>query len=178
MPTFSNTFSLVIDNHIQVPMIKNAVEEHEAAEDLLKVPFLAHVLRRVLPHLVPANMRRRQPPRRRLNVNLTSLNRIDIAVLLPENQARTRVTPLIESLAAPYFQDFSVVGPQPPRPDRKLLQKQKRLASSRLRTLVEKCWKSRRTVSFTREQRLSPRSNWLQAVSIDGEQYEVIIVQR
>jgi len=104
---------------------------------------------------------------------LTGLNNIDLKVLRPENQTRTCITPLIQSLASPYFQDFDVLGPKFPPPNPKLLQKQKRQAFTRLQTLMENCWKSRRTVSFTREQRLSPRSNWLRSVSIDEEQYEV-----
>jgi len=93
----------------------------------------------------------------------------DLAVLRPENQNATHVTPRVAKLATPYFKECLVVlGPQPPRdpiiPYDKLL--------LRVRTFVQRV-SMRRDIRYRQEQRIRPRSRWLKYITIDGNDYAV-----
>jgi len=161
------------DDH-QIPNIKVAVEEHEDADRLTNVPFLRHLLRHVLPQMAAGRRRRRIPRRTGLNLANIAFKNLDLAVLRPENQNPTHVTPLIESLATGLFlENLVVVGPRPVPRNEDAIQRLKRLALLRLRRLMEKAFQHKKLITFTREQRLHPRSQWYKSVMIDRETYSV-----
>jgi hypothetical protein len=102
---------------------------------------------------------------------------IDLAVLRPENQCRTHVTPHIESLASSLFSErFVVIGPPRPLPKKeevKRREQQDQQATARLRLLIRKALNPHKKIMFKNDQRLKARSNWLQSVTIDDVVYRV-----
>lgn len=94
---------------------------------------------------------------------------LDLAVLLPENQVPTHVTPRISQLATGLFKErLHVVGPRPasqpglPHAD----------LTRRLKEFLGRVPRRKR-VEFRSQQRLRPRSRYLKYLTIDGVNYEV-----
>lgn len=104
----------------------------------------------------------------------TLLGNVDLAVLRPENQNPTHVTPLIATLTAGFFREMLVVvGPPPTPPNKDLVKQQERQAFLRLCDLIMKAARPKRTIRVRDDQRLKPRSYWVKAVEVDGETYAV-----
>jgi hypothetical protein len=99
---------------------------------------------------------------------------LDVAVLRPEMQNPTHLTPLIASLSAGLIREqLVVVGPRPvPDIDQVV---QKREACSKLQKLLEKRMKpkSRTVVEFQPAERLKRMSVFYRSVHLDGITYSV-----
>lgn len=94
----------------------------------------------------------------------------DIAVLRPENQNATHVTPRIAKLATGWFREqLVVVGPQPRvEPGIPYDDLRKRVKEFLQRVSM------RREIRFRpAEQRLRQGSRWLKYITIDGNDYAV-----
>lgn len=93
----------------------------------------------------------------------------DLAVLRPENQVPTHVTPRISQLALGLFRErLRVVGPQPAtEPDLPRTDLTERVKGFLMRVSM------RRRLEFSPQQRLRPRSRYLKYVTIDGLDYNV-----
>lgn len=103
-------------------------------------------------------------------VVITSKGNKDLAVLRPENQNATYVTPRIAKLATRWFRErLVVVGPRPcvdpgiPYDD--LLK--------RVKEFVQRVSMRREIQYRPAEQRIYPRSRWLKYITIDGNNYAV-----
>ncbi|KAJ4485596.1 S-adenosyl-L-methionine-dependent methyltransferase [Lentinula aciculospora] len=102
---------------------------------------------------------------------------IDLAVLKPENQTPTTVTPLIASLAQQYFREnLRVVGARPPKNSQKKHEQKivhERVYQDLLR-LLKHCY-NRGTCQWDYEKPDQVRhgSKYLKAITIDGVRYEV-----
>ena len=97
----------------------------------------------------------------------------DLAVLRPENQNATHVTPRIAKLATGLFRELLViVGPHLPCdpiiPYGDLL--------LRVKTFVQRV-SMRRDIRYRPEQRIRPRSRWLKYITIDQNDYAVRFYQ-
>lgn len=121
-----------------------------------------------MPLILKSVTRRPRLPVPPIPVIKGNVNR-DLAVLRPENQNATHVTPRIAKLATGWFKErLVVVGSHPPRDpsipyDRLLL---------RVRTFVQRVF-ARRDIRYRQEQRIRPRSRWLKYITIDGIDYAV-----
>jgi len=147
------------------------VEEQNDADKLISVPFIRDLLHDAGP-VTTLGLSRNRKLRRALPVLLKGS--LDVAVLRPERQTQTRVTPLIGSLASGLFQEqLKIVGSEPSPPSEEAVMKQRKQeqqAATRLRRLIEKALRPRKTVVFKVEER---RHRFPQSVTIDGELFEV-----
>jgi DNA (cytosine-5)-methyltransferase 1 len=101
---------------------------------------------------------------------ITSKGSKDLAVLRPENQNATHVTPRIAKLATGWFKEqLVVVGPTPRvEPGIPYDNLWKRVKEFVRRVSV------RREIRFrSAQQRLRPGSRWLKYITIDGNDYAV-----
>ncbi|RPD65262.1 S-adenosyl-L-methionine-dependent methyltransferase [Lentinus tigrinus ALCF2SS1-6] len=100
------------------------------------------------------------------------LGNLDLAVLRPENQNPTHVTPLIDSLAHGLFQEsLHVVGPRTKRPAKHELRRQQQEMRSYVCRLLYRNLEDLPRVSFPTSERL--RDEYWNAVLIRGELYKV-----
>ncbi|KAL4250277.1 DNA (cytosine-5)-methyltransferase [Abortiporus biennis] len=99
----------------------------------------------------------------------------DIAVLRPENQNRTHVTPLVDRLATGLFNEhLKVVGPPPKAPNKEELAQIEKKLYGRVVQFVHKASKimlPQRTFSFPIDDKLADR--YWKKVIIDGVEYKV-----
>lgn len=143
-----------------IPMLRQLVHGH-------KPSFSRQCLRSYPSH----------PPRRNAikNRSITSHDlsgNKDLAVLRPENQNRTSVTPLIDRLALGLFHEhLDVLGAPPKLPDKHIMRKQEQQARSRLLELLTKVMDDRRDIVFPRAKRL--HSIYWSMAQIDGIEYSV-----
>jgi DNA (cytosine-5)-methyltransferase 1 len=163
-----------LDSLSQKPTITKAVEEQPNARTLVKVPFLRHLLRDCMPNVTSARVRQPRSIRRIHHLHTLLKSSLDLAVLRPENQNPTQVTPSIKDLATGWFRErLDIIGNRPRTPDESLVRRQKRETADWLRLLVQRAWRSHRNLSFDNGQRLKNRADWSRSVVIDGETYNV-----
>lgn len=107
---------------------------------------------------------------------------IDLAVLEPENQSQTTVTPLIGALSQPYFREnLLVIGPAPSmiqeKEKKRRVQLQLETANRRLLAVIDNCYKrSRAEWNYSKEDRLGRGSRFLKAIVVDGVTYKVCTI--
>ncbi|OBZ68208.1 DNA (cytosine-5)-methyltransferase 1B [Grifola frondosa] len=83
---------------------------------------------------------------------------VDLAVLRPEKQNRTHVTPLIDKLARGLFREhLEVVGPRPKRLDERVLKQQALEARLRLLDMLARTMNDRRKIEFPHAKQLQHR---------------------
>ncbi|KAG1839477.1 S-adenosyl-L-methionine-dependent methyltransferase [Suillus tomentosus] len=152
-----------------VAELRYALEGLENSQQLRATNIIRHLLTEPAPPIL-----RSVEPRPRLRVPpvavITTRGCKDIAVLRPENQNATHVTPRIAKLATGWFREqLVVVGPQPrvepgiPYDDLR----------KRVKEFVQRV-SMRREIRFRpAEQRLRQGSRWLKYITIDGNDYAV-----
>ncbi|KAJ3787693.1 S-adenosyl-L-methionine-dependent methyltransferase [Lentinula aff. detonsa] len=118
-------------------------------------------------------------PRRRLTAkgpNERKVN-IDLAVLKPEYQTPTTVTPLVASIAQRYFREnLRVIGRRPHKdPEKKREQRNAReLAHQELSRLIKHCYnRTKCKWDYERVDQIRRDSRYLKAITIDGVRYEI-----
>lgn len=100
------------------------------------------------------------------------LRSLDLAVLRPENQNPTHVTPLIDNLARGLFHErLYVVGPRASRPSKYEIRRQQEDVRSCVCELLYRNLEELHNVSFPAHARM--RDEYWNAVSIRGVLYEV-----
>ncbi|KAF9066247.1 hypothetical protein BDP27DRAFT_1330866, partial [Rhodocollybia butyracea] len=151
-------------------VIKDACVE---LPDLQRVPIIRSYLTNKV-FFEPTDRRKlitKGPGKRKVN--------IDLAVLEPENQSQTTVTPLIGTLAQPYFREnLLVIGPAPSmiqeKEKKRRVQLQLDTANKRLLAVIDNCYKrSRAEWNYSKEDRLGIGSRFLKAIVIDRVTYKL-----
>ena len=101
------------------------------------------------------------------------IGNIDLAVLKPENQNPTCVTPRIAKLAEGYFREEIIVVGSPPVPvDKTALEKRQKIVHKRLWGLIEKS-RMKKSVTANKANRVSIQDDYYTEVNIDGKKYKV-----
>ncbi|KAJ3830251.1 S-adenosyl-L-methionine-dependent methyltransferase [Lentinula raphanica] len=121
----------------------------------------------------PADARRRLtargPDKRKVN--------IDLAVLQPQNQTPTTVTPLVASLAQRYFREnLRVTAARPRRdPDKERKRQEVRAEVFKdLQRLIKHCFhRAKCRWDYDKADRIGHGSRYLKAVTVDGVRYEI-----
>ncbi|KAF9469584.1 S-adenosyl-L-methionine-dependent methyltransferase [Collybia nuda] len=156
--------------------IQTAVEGYENPQHLITTPIIKYLFRRA-PN-IPAYERR---PRRQINTTQgpppmkSILGNPDLAVLKPENQTPTHVTPSIASLARGFVtEQLIVLGPPPPPPPNKgTLAAQEEAAHKRLCRLITAAKVRRKNATWKQNDRYNPKSRYLKVIEINHETYRV-----
>ncbi|KXN85700.1 DNA (cytosine-5)-methyltransferase 1A [Leucoagaricus sp. SymC.cos] len=161
-------------------IIHDAIEEAEQEDPTIRirhVPAISHILRSVPQPRTRARRPHLHGPASRLRIHaglLVDLRNPDLAVLKPENQNPTHVTPLIASLARGFVnEELVVIGPPPAKgPDDTMLNKERMAQLSMLWRLIERAKRGMLDVDWKKEDRITPRSNYLRKISVGGESYK------
>ncbi|TFK90087.1 hypothetical protein K466DRAFT_661043, partial [Polyporus arcularius HHB13444] len=120
--------------------------------------------------LVPAD-RERNAGRPKLKEGVT-LGNLDLAVLRPENQNPTHVTPLLDNLARGLFHErLYVVGPRTKRPNRREMEKHQKEIRDHVCKLLYRNLEELPRISFPANARL--HDEYWKAVCIREEVYQV-----
>lgn len=119
-----------------------ALETVEGGDRIRNVPIMSHILGSNGARAPATQPRRAQAPGPR-HPSLSFMNlqgpNVDLAVLRPENQNRTHVTPLIDQLASKLFREqLVIVGPRPRPVDKEEVLRRKTQLRARLQSLLEK----------------------------------------
>ncbi|KAF9444348.1 S-adenosyl-L-methionine-dependent methyltransferase [Macrolepiota fuliginosa MF-IS2] len=167
-------------------ILRDAIEEVEKESPDIRlrgVPAISHILKHAPPRTIlrPSSSRHSSslhnhlhgPSRFRTHRGLiVGLGNPDNAVLKPENQNATHVTPLIASLVRGYVnEELIVVGPPPKKVDEMVLEQRRRKGLMSLWKLIEKAKGGMLDVDWRKEDRVNPRSNYLRKVWVGGEHY-------
>ncbi|PFH48401.1 hypothetical protein AMATHDRAFT_5836 [Amanita thiersii Skay4041] len=160
------------------PELQTIVQGLEEYNRLKTVPIIKRLLREASSQ--PSRIRKLRPslskPRNRLpHNNLAFSGNLDLAVLSPENQNVTCVTPHIAALAEGLVQEeLIVVGPRPPMWDKAEVEYQERKALAHLRSLIKRAKSMhRRNIDWRKQDRVAPRSDYVTTMKIDGEYYHI-----
>lgn len=159
-----------------VPGIRRAIEEFDPSDQtrLRKAPIIRYLLSKSLPtsdrerHYIP------QPARRtRILQSKAFIGDLDTAVLKKENLNRTTVTPSIFALAwGRVHEKLDIIGPPYHPLSKAEKESQKREAFLRLCRLVTKA-KGPNPTDWSKDERVSPTSEFLKSAIVGGEKYEV-----
>ena len=165
-----------------MPLLQAVIDEIEVEHRarVLACPFVKHILdRRVVGP--PSTATPRASPRpssslphvRRRPQPVRLIGNLDLAVLRPENQNPTHVTPRIDSLAHGLFHEhLHVVGPPPKIPSRQEAKRQDILRQTYLHQLLSVCkLHEGNRISWPRKEKLVDEY-WKSAI-INSETYEV-----
>ncbi|KAF8346872.1 S-adenosyl-L-methionine-dependent methyltransferase [Amanita rubescens] len=110
-----------------------------------------------------------QPRNRQLPYNRAMPGNQDLAVLKPENQSVTHVTPRIAELIRGLVrEEIYVIGARPPPLDSNRNEKQK--AYIELCALIQRARIIRKDIDWKKEDRLAPGSDYVYSVTIDGQE--------
>lgn len=151
-------------------MVKDVIIEHP---NIQRVPAVKFYLISQTGFDTPERSRRgltaKGPGERRVN--------IDIAVLKPENQTPTTVTPLINTLAQQYFREnLRVVAPRPPRDLEKIREKQnaRERVHRELLRLIRYCYdRGKCKWKYEKVDSIRNGSKYLRAITVDEVLYKV-----
>ncbi|KAF9486388.1 S-adenosyl-L-methionine-dependent methyltransferase [Pholiota conissans] len=154
--------------------IQDIILDEDDPSKIVAVPFVRAILENAPSKLKTLNTSRqrhftrsRAPPKKPL------LGNIDLAVLKPENQNPTCVTPRIAKLAEGYFREEIIVVGSPPGPvDKAALEKRQKIVRKRLWGLIEKT-RMKKSVTANKANRVSIQDDYYTEVNIDGEKYKV-----
>ncbi|KAF8963951.1 S-adenosyl-L-methionine-dependent methyltransferase [Flammula alnicola] len=98
-----------------VSEIRDAIIEEPDLSKITAVPFVKHIFKRAPPIVDKTRPARRNGPKVKVQPKKPLSGNLDLAVLKPENQSTTCVTPRIAKLAEGYFhEEIMVVGSAPP----------------------------------------------------------------
>lgn len=153
------------------------MEDYRDPQQLTSTPLIKHLLRKA-----PLTFQRR--PRRQTDITRgpppikSIIGNPDLAVLKPENQTPTHVTPSIALLAQGLVtEQLIVLGPPPPPPPKKgALAAQEEAAHKRLCHLITAAKVRRKSVNVKRSDRYGPQSRYLKAIEINHETYRVRVL--
>lgn len=176
--------SLYLANkHTQVPLINSILDdddERSLRETVLSCPFVKEIINRVdkshTPYPVrriptPAGSRAARPNRTLLEPN-TMTGNPDLAVLRPENQRPTHVTPLIDTLALGLFREhLQVIGAPPKRLTAHQVKQRQKKVLEHIRDLLMRRLEDQPEIEFPQREQLHGRY-WKQ-VKIRGEEFKV-----
>lgn len=167
-------------SEIQLLEIQQAVFDEPDPRKISSVPFVKHLLRQAPPPTDPAFRARNRPPvgagprNKHLPKNRATIGNLDLAVMKPENQNSTHVTPRIAKLAFGLFrEEVEVVGPPPPPVNKALVEGEKRRAYENLKKLYAQAKKTRKNVDYKKDDRIRVGEDMYKAVQIDGVVYNV-----
>ena len=167
-------------HELQLLEIQQAVLDEADSRKISSVPFVRHLLRQELPPTDPAFRARNRPaggagPRNKhLPKNRATIGNMDLAVMKPENQNSTHVTPKIANLAFGLFrEEVEVIGPPPLPVNKALMEGEKRRAYENLKKLYAQAKKTRKHVDYKKDDRISVGEDMYKAVQIDGVVYNV-----
>ncbi|KAG0703678.1 S-adenosyl-L-methionine-dependent methyltransferase, partial [Suillus ampliporus] len=151
-----------------VDNLRYALEGLENAQQMSETKIIQRLLKEPMP-LIPKHVAPRARPRVPPAAVIHTRGSMDLAVIRPEKQNATHVTPRIAKLATGLFRELLVVvGPHLPRDPRipydDLL--------LRVKTFVQRV-SMRREIRFRPEQRLRSRSRWLKYITMDGNDYAI-----
>jgi DNA (cytosine-5)-methyltransferase 1 len=158
---------------------RNICDEMEEGPRLKQDPVVKHILQKVFSssprsqRVPPANMPK--PPNRHLPYNRAMPGNQDLAVLKPENQNITHVTPRIAELIWGLVrEEICVIGARPPPLDSNRNETLKQKAYIELCRLIQRVRvRIRKDINWEKEDRLAPGSNYVYSVTIDGQKYRV-----
>lgn len=173
-PKFGAAYQL---SSLQINHIQSCLEDLENADVLRNSPLLRHILRKAAPTTSTSAKPRHvihqvnhHPPLQPKGI----LGNPDLAVLRPENQSSTHVTPRIGAMARGYFKgDLIVVGPPPKLIDNDLVERNQRRLFVRVQNMLAMANTAKRKIAFPREHLTERGSRWANAVEIDGIVYRV-----
>ncbi|THH08718.1 hypothetical protein EW146_g8903 [Bondarzewia mesenterica] len=158
------------------PLIAVAVAEQDNAQGLLSLPLIRHILEGQnldlpLSQGSSASQHRRGRPSPLQGI---ALGNLDLAVLRPENQNQTQITPLISMLATGLFQGQLAVVGAPLKTPTKGEQKcrcdnEYALVVQFVRTALE----DKKPIRSRPEWRRKPRSPWLNTVRVGDAVYSI-----
>lgn len=141
----------------------------------MAVPFVRHILLSAPSRPASSHPVRSQRARVTVPRKPTVGRDLDLAVLRPENQSATRVTPRIAKLAEGYFRDeIMVVGSAPPPMDKVALEADKKRTRRRLWYLIEKATRKKR-INYNKNNRVSVQYQYYTEVEIEGKPYKASI---
>lgn len=162
-----------------IPEIQQALEDDKNLVQLREQPLLRRLLQQAGNNSLPAGVRRPHPKNRRPPPPIKSLSSadIDLAVLQPQNQIPTHVTPLIASLAQGMVsEELMVVGGRPPAKTKAEKESEMREAHNRLKNLLRKA-KSRPGRPIvdvrTKEDFVGGSTRYLKSLKINEEMYRI-----
>ncbi|KAF8899291.1 S-adenosyl-L-methionine-dependent methyltransferase [Infundibulicybe gibba] len=153
--------------------LQEALTECVESRRIREIPIIQHLLKAAPPP--PEKLRKAMlvaPRNRRFPPLLALVRNPDLAVLKPENQNPTHVTPRIAALAQGLIREnLVVVGPPPSPKNKNILEIQRQKIRDRVCELLK--WAHRfKEIDYRREDRLSYTSRFLKAVTINGEVYK------
>ncbi|KAJ3571618.1 hypothetical protein NP233_g3648 [Leucocoprinus birnbaumii] len=157
------------------------LQTEQPDKNIRVIPVIAHILK----HASRTPTDSRQPHRRKKRLDgpsrlritaglLIDLRNPDLAVLKQENQNPTHVTPLIASLARGFInEELIVIGPPPPK-ERSQAENAMRAKAQLgiLWKLIERARGGILGVDWKKEDRVTPRSNYLRKVEVGGVVYK------
>lgn len=159
--------------------LRNICDELKEGPELENVPVVKHILRKA-PSSSPTRSRRipqanmPEPRNRQLPYNHAMSGNLDLAVLKPENQNVTHVTPRIaELLRGLVKEEVYVIGARPPPLDSNRNEILKQKAYIELCALIKRARVIKKNIDWMKEDRLVPGSDYVHAVTIDGQKYSV-----
>jgi DNA (cytosine-5)-methyltransferase 1 len=139
----------------------------------MAVPFVKHILLQAPARSKTSRARHERRAQPRAPPKISLRRDIDLAVLRPENQNPTRVTPRIAKLAEGYFrEEIMVVGGAPPPVDKAALERRQKKARRRLWELIE-LTRVKKMVSSNKINRVSMDYDCYTEVQVDGKIYRV-----
>ncbi|TFK42046.1 S-adenosyl-L-methionine-dependent methyltransferase [Crucibulum laeve] len=177
---FTSKVDIFGRTYLEEHLYEAVIELQEALEDcddrgrIRNSPVIRRLLRRA-----PAPSQRNHTPRvdgprnRQAPKNRAMIGNPDLAVLKPENQNTTRVSPRIAALSEGLIREvLDVVGPPPVREDKAIVQAREKRAFLRLWEYIKIAKKVKNWNSF-REDRISPGSEYYTKATVDGKTYEI-----
>ena len=148
----------------------------EEGPRLKEVPVVKHILRKA-PSSTPRSWRIPQanmsePRNRQLPSNRAMPANQDLAVLKPENQSVTHVTPRIAELIQGLVrEEIYVIGARPPPLDSNRNETLKQKAYIELCASIKRARVIKKDIDWKKEDRLVPGSDYVHSVTIDGQKY-------
>ncbi|KAF9011170.1 hypothetical protein BDQ17DRAFT_1233710 [Cyathus striatus] len=166
-----------------IPEIQAAILESSEGDNISRSALMRHIVRNT--PTAPSRNQRSQLPRSRPKPKPISRLGLkpDLAVLKPENQNSTTVTPLIANLSQGWInEELIVVGPQPHKPSQAVLEARVKKARAIMWKFIETVGNPKqRAIDYKKSDKIAPGSNFLKAVEIGGEIYragDYIVVRR
>ncbi|KAK2464749.1 hypothetical protein APHAL10511_003167 [Amanita phalloides] len=159
-----------------VEELQNIVNEMTDSPQLKSTPIVRHILRKASPISVSVRHRANelQPRIRQPQHNRALLGNPDLAVLKPENQNVTHVTPRIAELIQGFVrEEIYVIGARPPLPDKKQIEVLEQNAYARLCSLIRRAHTTKKSIDWNKEDRLVPGSDYVRSMNIDDQKYHV-----
>ncbi|KAI9070389.1 S-adenosyl-L-methionine-dependent methyltransferase [Trametes sanguinea] len=172
---------VIYEHHLReaMPLLWTIVNgyEVELKNRILACPFVQQLHQRSpdvpLSGTAPQPTRHRPPPPRLVDFTKLTGN-LDTAVLRPDKQNPTHVSPLVDNLAQGLFHEhLKVVGPPQRRPTKHALKQQQRAMLTALLTLLNRAKQPEKNVKVAYPGNRRLEDGFWGAVVVDGVTYEV-----